>query len=70
MFRAGIKSIEGGPSKKTLPAAAAGPQNHLSAVGVTTNGAEKTRRREFVEGSVDTVAMLDDQHFVSGGDSG
>lgn len=45
-------------------------QDHLSAVGVVANGAAKTRRREFVEGSVDTVAMLDDQHFVSGGDSG
>lgn len=30
----------------------------------------KTRGKEFVEGSLDTVCMLDDQRFVSGGDSG
>ena len=30
----------------------------------------KQRGREFVEGSIDCVCMLDDQHFVSGGDSG
>ena len=30
----------------------------------------KTRGREFAEGSIDCVCMLDDQHFISGGDSG
>lgn len=30
----------------------------------------KGKGREFVEGSIDCVCMLDDQHFVSGGDSG
>lgn len=30
----------------------------------------KNKGREFVEGSIDCVCMLDDQHFVSGGDSG
>lgn len=36
-------------------------------------GKEKDKHgkgREFMEGSVDCVCMLDDQHFVSGGDSG
>lgn len=31
---------------------------------------KKGKGREFMEGSVDCVCMLDDQHFVSGGDSG
>ncbi len=31
---------------------------------------EKGKGREFVEGSLDVVCMLDDQHFLSGGDSG
>jgi ribosomal RNA-processing protein 9 len=31
---------------------------------------EKVKSREFVEGSLDVVCMLDDQHFLSGGDSG
>lgn len=30
----------------------------------------KGKGKEFVEGSIDCVCMLDDQHFVSGGDSG
>ncbi|WWD07391.1 hypothetical protein V865_005489 [Kwoniella europaea PYCC6329] len=30
----------------------------------------KGKGKEFVEGSIDVVEMLDDQHFVSGGDSG
>lgn len=30
----------------------------------------KTRGKDFVEGSLDTVCMLDDQRFLSGGDSG
>ncbi|WVQ79836.1 hypothetical protein IAT38_001936 [Cryptococcus sp. DSM 104549] len=30
----------------------------------------KGKGREFVEGSIDCVCMVDDQHFVSGGDSG
>jgi len=30
----------------------------------------KGKGREFVEGSIDCVRMLDDHHFVSGGDSG
>jgi ribosomal RNA-processing protein 9 len=30
----------------------------------------KGKGREFVEGSLECVCMLDDQHFVSGGDSG
>ncbi|ORX35926.1 putative Pre-rRNA processing protein associated with U3 snRNP [Kockovaella imperatae] len=31
---------------------------------------KKGKGREFVEGSIDCVCMVDDQHFVSGGDSG
>jgi ribosomal RNA-processing protein 9 len=31
---------------------------------------QKGKGREFVEGSIDCVCMLDDQYFVSGGDSG
>ncbi|WRT64527.1 uncharacterized protein IL334_001459 [Kwoniella shivajii] len=45
--------------------------------GGWTEGAEpqkdrkgKGRGKEFVEGSIDVVEMLDDQHFISGGDSG
>ncbi|KAK8847644.1 hypothetical protein IAR55_005503 [Kwoniella newhampshirensis] len=30
----------------------------------------KGKGKEFVEGSIDCVCMLDEQHFVSGGDSG
>jgi ribosomal RNA-processing protein 9 len=30
----------------------------------------KGRGKDFVEGSIDSVCMLDDQRFVSGGDSG
>jgi ribosomal RNA-processing protein 9 len=30
----------------------------------------KGKGREFIEGSIDCVCMVDDQHFVSGGDSG
>ncbi|WVW78172.1 hypothetical protein I302_100123 [Kwoniella bestiolae CBS 10118] len=30
----------------------------------------KGKSKEFIEGSIDVVEMLDDQHFVSGGDSG
>jgi len=30
----------------------------------------KGKGRDFVEGSIDCVCMLDDSHFVSGGDSG
>ncbi|WVR04847.1 hypothetical protein IAU60_001859 [Kwoniella sp. DSM 27419] len=30
----------------------------------------KGKAKEFVEGSIDCVCMLDDQHFLSGGDSG
>ncbi|WWC86652.1 uncharacterized protein L201_001529 [Kwoniella dendrophila CBS 6074] len=30
----------------------------------------KGKFKEFIEGSIDVVEMLDDQHFVSGGDSG
>jgi len=29
-----------------------------------------TSEKKFVEGSVDCIAMVDDTHFVSGGDSG
>ncbi|ORY21246.1 WD40-repeat-containing domain protein [Naematelia encephala] len=31
---------------------------------------KKGKGREFVEGRIDCVCMLDDQHFISGGDSG
>jgi len=31
---------------------------------------KKGKRKEFVEGSLDTVCVLDEQHFLSGGDSG
>ncbi|KAJ9091701.1 hypothetical protein QFC19_008992 [Naganishia cerealis] len=68
VFRAGIKSVEGGHVRK--PVAAAGTQDLPPTAAAATNGTVKEKRREFVEGSVDTVAMLDDQHFVSGGDSG
>lgn len=30
----------------------------------------KGRGKDFIEGSIDSVCMLDDQRFVSGGDSG
>lgn len=30
----------------------------------------KGKGREFVEGSIDCVCVLDDSHFISGGDSG
>jgi ribosomal RNA-processing protein 9 len=30
----------------------------------------KGKGKEFVEGSIDCVCMVDDSHFVSGGDSG
>ncbi|GHJ83915.1 hypothetical protein NliqN6_0317 [Naganishia liquefaciens] len=56
VFRAGIKSNE----SKKAEAQDAG----------SVAKASKGKGREFVEGSVDVVAMLDDQHFVSGGDSG
>ncbi|WVF69527.1 hypothetical protein IAT40_004305 [Kwoniella sp. CBS 6097] len=34
------------------------------------NGDRKGKGKEFIEGSIDCVCMLDDQHFLSGGDSG
>ncbi|WVQ98318.1 hypothetical protein IAU59_005441 [Kwoniella sp. CBS 9459] len=34
------------------------------------NRDRKGKGKEFIEGSIDCVCMLDDQHFLSGGDSG
>lgn len=61
VFRAGIKSTEG--HGKRVEA-----QDGAAVVQAVKAG--KGKGKEFVEGSVDVVAMLDDQHFVSGGDSG
>jgi ribosomal RNA-processing protein 9 len=60
VFRAGIKSTEGHGKRLEAQDGAA----------VAAGKAGKGKGKEFVEGSVDVVAMLDDQHFVSGGDSG
>lgn len=60
VFRAGIRSTEGRGKKSEAEDGAV----------VAQNKANKGKGKEFVEGSVDVVAMLDDQHFVSGGDSG
>ncbi|WWC68182.1 uncharacterized protein I206_102105 [Kwoniella pini CBS 10737] len=38
--------------------------------GVDPSANRKGKGKEFVEGSIDVVEMLDDQHFISGGDSG
>jgi ribosomal RNA-processing protein 9 len=59
VFRAGVRSTLGGGKKVEAQDGA-----------VVAPKANKGKGKEFVEGSVDVVAMLDDQHFVSGGDSG
>lgn len=61
MFRAGIKSTEGHGKKSDV---------QDGSVAAQPAKANKGKGKDFVEGSVDVVAMLDDQHFVSGGDSG
>lgn len=51
--------------------------NGTGAIKVANGNAKEGKRaegkgkaREFFEGSMDCVCMLDDSHFVSGGDSG
>lgn len=61
VFRAGVRSTEGHGKKAEV---------QEGAVVAQPAKANKGKGKEFVEGSVDVVAMLDDQHFVSGGDSG
>lgn len=70
VFRAGGKTRE--DLKGSMPA-----ERKERLGGGWTEGVEPEREkdkkgkgREFMEGSVDCVCMLDDQHFVSGGDSG
>lgn len=70
VFRAGGKTRE--DLKGSMPA-----ERKERLGGGWTEGVEpemekdkKGKGREFMEGSVDCVCMLDDQHFVSGGDSG
>lgn len=72
MFRGGGKSFEGqsakGEAKKGEPA-----EEEIGADGMEVDRRKekgKGRGKEFIEGSIDTVCMLDDQRFVSGGDSG
>lgn len=61
VFRGGGRSFER-PADDTDTNAAVGEQ----AKKVDRKG----KGREIVEGSIDVVCMLDEQHFVSGGDSG
>jgi ribosomal RNA-processing protein 9 len=64
VFRGGGKTFEKkGEVEEQEPADA------LSAVNKKQEG-KVAKSREFVEGSLDVVCMLDDQHFLSGGDSG
>lgn len=68
MFRGGGKTFEGKEGKEE-------PEEGERLGGGWKEGQEpkaktKGKGREFVEGSVETVCMLDDQHFLSGGDSG
>ncbi|OWZ28388.1 ribosomal RNA-processing protein 9 [Cryptococcus neoformans AD2-60a] len=70
VFRAGGKTRE--DLKGLMPA-----ERKERLGGGWTEGVEPEKEkdkhgkgREFMEGSVDCVCMLDDQHFVSGGDSG
>ena len=42
------------------------PNGHLA----NGNAPLPARERKFIEGSADCAAMIDDQHFISGGDSG
>lgn len=66
VFRGGGRSFER-PADDDAAATAA-------AAAVAPEQAKKVDRkgkgREIVEGSIDVVCMLDEQHFVSGGDSG
>ncbi|KAE8208961.1 hypothetical protein CF327_g6969 [Tilletia walkeri] len=85
VFRAGGKSkvrevLEGGDLARILEKDEAA-NNGAPAGALLADGAAKGRVRakaksesvpqmSFVEGSVDCVAMVDNQHFLSGGDSG
>ncbi|GFZ51616.1 hypothetical protein JCM24511_09383 [Saitozyma sp. JCM 24511] len=61
VFRGGGKSFErDGTSAETSGAVEEAPNK----------ASRKGKGREFIEGSIDCVCMLDDEHFVSGGDSG
>jgi ribosomal RNA-processing protein 9 len=71
VFRGGGRSFEG-----TRGLAAEAPKERLGGgfhEGVTEEDVvrkPKGKGREFLEGSIDCVCVLDDQYFVSGGDSG
>ena len=76
VFRGGGRTFEG--VKGLVPQArkerlGGGWELETAETGERREKAERDRKgkgREFVEGSIDCVCMLDDQHFVSGGDSG
>ncbi|KAK0544305.1 pre-rRNA processing protein [Tilletia horrida] len=79
VFRAGGKSkirevLEGGDLARLLEKeeAAAADAGSAGAAGASQSKGKIKLKEEmnFVEGSVDCVAMIDDQHFLSGGDSG
>lgn len=63
VFRGGGKSFE-------RDGISAGVETAGAVEEAPNKASRKGKGREFIEGSIDCVCMLDDEHFVSGGDSG
>jgi ribosomal RNA-processing protein 9 len=66
VFRGGGKSFE----RDGISAGTAEIKPSGAVEAALSKASGKGKGREFIEGSIDCVCMLDDQHFVSGGDSG
>lgn len=70
VFRGGGKTFEGqqakGEAKKDDV-----PEEDIGVDGMQKKRDKgKGKGKDFVEGSIDSVCMVDDQRFISGGDSG
>ncbi len=63
MFRGGGKTV-------WREQAGDAPADDAMEVDRAIKKADKGKSKDFVEGSLDVVCLLDDQHFLSGGDSG
>ena len=76
VFRGGGRTFEGvrgvvpDPRKERLGGGWELEDDSVDQRRQTAQKEKKGKGREFVEGSIDCVCMIDDQHFISGGDSG
>lgn len=72
VFRGGGRTVEGGKKGKVVEKEGEGDEDEeMAPVAVKNKKVEVAgKKKDFWEGSVDCVCMLDDQHFLSGGDSG